>query len=170
VPNGFARACAVVHCRTSTISALPDINCRWVDFQVAMQGQGCASTHHQPAFALQAWKSNKMHWCDVCKCWLNDTKAAIAHHEQGMGHKANLARSESCCCTAVLHKIQCLLTLHPLGLYDWDMSNPLHAQLLREVPADLCNDTATQYTPIRPPQHVPDSDGCLVFVSQRSGR
>lgn len=42
----------------------------------------------------QAWRSHKMHWCDVCKCWLNDTKAAIAHHEAGMGHKANLARSE----------------------------------------------------------------------------
>lgn len=42
----------------------------------------------------QFWKSNKMHWCDVCKCWLNDTKAAKSHHEQGMGHKANLARSK----------------------------------------------------------------------------
>ncbi|KAL6756434.1 hypothetical protein V8C86DRAFT_72544 [Haematococcus lacustris] len=40
----------------------------------------------------EAWRSNAMHWCDVCKCWLNDTKAAKAHHEQGMGHKANLAR------------------------------------------------------------------------------
>ncbi|GFH12360.1 predicted protein [Haematococcus lacustris] len=41
----------------------------------------------------EAWRSNAMHWCDVCKCWLNDTKAAKAHHEQGMGHKANLART-----------------------------------------------------------------------------
>lgn len=46
----------------------------------------------------QAWKSHKMHWCDVCRCWLNDTKAAIAHHEAGMGHTANLQRSECFSC------------------------------------------------------------------------
>ncbi|GFH12966.1 matrin-type domain-containing protein, partial [Haematococcus lacustris] len=55
-----------------------------------------SSPHHllRPGSTLSssAWRSNAMHWCDVCKCWLNDTKAAKAHHEQGMGHKANLAR------------------------------------------------------------------------------
>lgn len=45
--------------------------------------------------ATQFWKSNPMHWCDVCKCWMNDSKAARQNHERGMGHKANLERSES---------------------------------------------------------------------------
>ena len=35
-----------------------------------------------------------MHWCDVCRCWLNDSKAAIQHHERGMGHTEALKRSE----------------------------------------------------------------------------
>mmetsp|Transcript_21125 Transcript_21125/g.46262 ORF Transcript_21125/g.46262 Transcript_21125/m.46262 type:complete len:277 (-) Transcript_21125:385-1215(-) len=38
------------------------------------------------------WKSHAMHWCDVCKCWLNDNKAAILHHERGAKHQENLAR------------------------------------------------------------------------------
>ncbi|GAX84401.1 hypothetical protein CEUSTIGMA_g11823.t1 [Chlamydomonas eustigma] len=38
------------------------------------------------------WKSNKMHWCDVCKCWMNDNKQAIQNHERGMGHTENLKR------------------------------------------------------------------------------
>ncbi|EFJ52233.1 hypothetical protein VOLCADRAFT_116255 [Volvox carteri f. nagariensis] len=37
------------------------------------------------------WKSNAMHWCDVCKCWMNDTKAARLNHERGSQHQAKLA-------------------------------------------------------------------------------
>ncbi|KAG2490671.1 hypothetical protein HYH03_010840 [Edaphochlamys debaryana] len=32
-----------------------------------------------------------MHWCDICKCWLNDTKAAKMNHERGAGHQSKLA-------------------------------------------------------------------------------
>eukprot|EP00798_Chlamydomonas_sp_ICE-L_P014528 gene14528-20559_t len=28
------------------------------------------------------WKSNKMHWCEVCRCWMNDSKASIQNHER----------------------------------------------------------------------------------------
>lgn len=35
-----------------------------------------------------------MYWCDVCKCWLNDTKAARLNHERGAGHQAKLEKSE----------------------------------------------------------------------------
>ncbi|PNW83158.1 hypothetical protein CHLRE_06g309150v5 [Chlamydomonas reinhardtii] len=38
------------------------------------------------------WKSNAMYWCDVCKCWLNDTKAARLNHERGAGHQAKLEK------------------------------------------------------------------------------
>ncbi|GLC33440.1 hypothetical protein PLESTB_000075900 [Pleodorina starrii] len=37
------------------------------------------------------WKSNAMHWCDICKCWMNDTKAARMNHERGAQHQAKLA-------------------------------------------------------------------------------
>ncbi|KAG2426298.1 hypothetical protein HXX76_013055 [Chlamydomonas incerta] len=40
----------------------------------------------------EAWKSNAMYWCDVCKCWLNDTKAARLNHERGAGHQAKLEK------------------------------------------------------------------------------
>jgi hypothetical protein len=43
---------------------------------------------------MQFWKSNAMHWCDLCKCWMNDTKAAKLNHERGAKHQENLARSE----------------------------------------------------------------------------
>lgn len=35
-----------------------------------------------------------MHWCDICRCWMNDNKQAISNHERGMGHQENLKRSE----------------------------------------------------------------------------
>lgn len=38
------------------------------------------------------WKSNPMHWCDICKCWMQDTKAAKLNHERGLKHKDGLAR------------------------------------------------------------------------------
>jgi uncharacterized membrane protein len=43
---------------------------------------------------LQYWKSNAMHWCELCRCWMNDTKAAKLNHERGAKHQENLARSE----------------------------------------------------------------------------
>lgn len=43
---------------------------------------------------LQYWVSNKMHWCELCRCWMNDTKAALANHERGTQHQAALAKSE----------------------------------------------------------------------------
>ncbi|GLI60013.1 hypothetical protein VaNZ11_002077 [Volvox africanus] len=36
------------------------------------------------------WKSNAMHWCDICKCWMNDTKAARLNHERGAQHQSKL--------------------------------------------------------------------------------
>ncbi len=36
-----------------------------------------------------------MHWCDLCKVWMNDTKAAKLNHERGMKHQENLAKSRS---------------------------------------------------------------------------
>lgn len=33
-----------------------------------------------------------MHWCDLCKCWMNDSKAARLNHERGAKHTENLAR------------------------------------------------------------------------------
>ena len=41
---------------------------------------------------MQFWKSNARHWCDVCRCWMADTKQAIQHHERGMGHQGNVQR------------------------------------------------------------------------------
>lgn len=38
------------------------------------------------------WVSNAKHWCDVCKCWMNDTVSSRAHHEKGSGHKINVQR------------------------------------------------------------------------------
>lgn len=38
------------------------------------------------------WKSNPMHWCDVCKVWLQDTKVAKLNHERGSNHKFNLQK------------------------------------------------------------------------------
>lgn len=43
---------------------------------------------------LQYWKSNAMYWCDLCKCWMNDTKAAKLNHERGAKHQENLEKSE----------------------------------------------------------------------------
>ena len=52
-----------------------------------------AAPPRRPARA-QRWKSNPMHWCDLCKCWMNDTKAARLNHERGAKHQDNLARSK----------------------------------------------------------------------------
>ena len=35
-----------------------------------------------------------MYWCELCKCWMNDTKAAKLNHERGAKHQENLARSK----------------------------------------------------------------------------
>ncbi|MEW5318642.1 MAG: hypothetical protein WDW38_009849 [Sanguina aurantia] len=50
-------------------------------------GQGEAAT-----LEAAAWKKGAQHWCDVCKCWMNNTNAAKQHHERGMGHQENLAK------------------------------------------------------------------------------
>lgn len=42
----------------------------------------------------QYWKSNPMYWCELCRCWMNDTKAAKLNHERGAKHQENLARSK----------------------------------------------------------------------------
>ncbi len=49
----------------------------------------------------QYWKSNAMHWCDICKCWMNDTKQARLNHERGAQHQAKLEKSGSACRVAV---------------------------------------------------------------------
>eukprot|EP00879_Flechtneria_rotunda_P006873 GHRR01007218.1.p6 GENE.GHRR01007218.1~~GHRR01007218.1.p6 ORF type:complete len:106 (+),score=36.63 GHRR01007218.1:149-466(+) len=38
------------------------------------------------------WKSNAMHWCELCRVWMNDTKAAKLNHERGAKHQENLAK------------------------------------------------------------------------------
>ena len=38
------------------------------------------------------WVSQGKHWCDLCKCWMNDTVTARANHEKGSGHKINVQR------------------------------------------------------------------------------
>ena len=38
------------------------------------------------------WISQSKHWCDICKCWLNDTPQSRANHEKGSGHKINVQR------------------------------------------------------------------------------
>jgi WW domain-binding protein 4 len=43
---------------------------------------------------LQRWKSNPMYWCELCRVWMNDSKAAKMNHERGTKHQENLARSK----------------------------------------------------------------------------
>ncbi|KAF8062666.1 hypothetical protein HT031_003995 [Scenedesmus sp. PABB004] len=38
------------------------------------------------------WKSHAMHWCELCRCWMNDTNAAKLNHERGAKHQENLQR------------------------------------------------------------------------------
>jgi WW domain-binding protein 4 len=38
------------------------------------------------------WVSQSKYWCDLCKCWLNDTPSARANHERGTGHKLNVQK------------------------------------------------------------------------------
>ncbi|GMH39622.1 hypothetical protein BSKO_07520 [Bryopsis sp. KO-2023] len=38
------------------------------------------------------WKSNPMHWCDVCRVWLQDNSTAKTNHERGRRHQENLAK------------------------------------------------------------------------------
>lgn len=38
------------------------------------------------------WVSQGKHWCEMCKCWLNDTPTSRANHEKGSGHKINVQR------------------------------------------------------------------------------
>uniref|UniRef100_A0A061QZT2 WW domain-binding protein 4 n=1 Tax=Tetraselmis sp. GSL018 TaxID=582737 RepID=A0A061QZT2_9CHLO len=38
------------------------------------------------------WVSQKRHWCEYCKVWLNDTISARSTHENGVKHQENVAR------------------------------------------------------------------------------
>jgi U1 zinc finger len=38
------------------------------------------------------WVSQSKHWCELCKCWLNDTPESRANHERGSGHKLAVQR------------------------------------------------------------------------------
>jgi len=38
-----------------------------------------------------------MHWCDLCKCWMNDSTKARLNHERGSKHQENLAKSALPC-------------------------------------------------------------------------
>lgn len=40
------------------------------------------------------WKSHAMHYCELCKVWLNDNPATKATHENGLKHKENVAKRE----------------------------------------------------------------------------
>jgi hypothetical protein len=35
-----------------------------------------------------------MYWCELCRVWMNDSKAAKLNHERGAKHQENLQRSE----------------------------------------------------------------------------
>jgi hypothetical protein len=35
-----------------------------------------------------------MYWCELCRVWMNDSKAAKLNHERGTKHQENLARSK----------------------------------------------------------------------------
>jgi WW domain-binding protein 4 len=35
-----------------------------------------------------------MYWCELCRVWMNDSKAAKMNHERGTKHQENLARSK----------------------------------------------------------------------------
>jgi hypothetical protein len=35
-----------------------------------------------------------MYWCELCRVWMNDSKAAKFNHERGTKHQENLARSK----------------------------------------------------------------------------
>lgn len=56
----------------------------WKDAQPLLSADCCT----------QYWKSNPMYWCELCRCWMNDTKAAKLNHERGAKHQENLARSK----------------------------------------------------------------------------
>lgn len=49
-----------------------------------------APGHRSTNTMTEAWRSNPMHWCDVCRCWLQDNRASRLHHERGARHVANL--------------------------------------------------------------------------------
>lgn len=38
------------------------------------------------------WVSQSKYWCELCKCWINDTPTARANHEKGTGHKLAVQR------------------------------------------------------------------------------
>ncbi|TNN15559.1 WW domain-binding protein isoform 4 [Schistosoma japonicum] len=38
------------------------------------------------------WKSNPKKYCELCKCWMADNKISIQNHENGMRHKASVAK------------------------------------------------------------------------------
>lgn len=40
----------------------------------------------------ERWKSNPMHWCDLCKAWMVDSKQSRLNHERGAKHQEALAR------------------------------------------------------------------------------
>lgn len=52
----------------------------------------------QKATMTEAWRSNPMHWCEVCKCWMADNRASRLHHERGARHLGNLQQRESLEC------------------------------------------------------------------------
>ncbi|CAH8490076.1 unnamed protein product [Schistosoma turkestanicum] len=38
------------------------------------------------------WKSNPKKYCELCKCWMADNKISVQNHENGMRHKASVAK------------------------------------------------------------------------------
>jgi hypothetical protein len=65
----------------------------------------------------EAWRSNPMHWCEVCKCWMADNRASRLHHERGAKHVANLQLRELAAFVVwALPPLFRFLALHPLAL------------------------------------------------------
>lgn len=50
---------------------------------------------HPPPPTPQLNRKSEMKYCDVCNTWIKNHPAAIAMHEQGANHKANVAKRES---------------------------------------------------------------------------
>jgi len=40
----------------------------------------------------EIYRPDQMHWCDICKCWLQNKEQAKLNHERGANHQENLAR------------------------------------------------------------------------------
>lgn len=93
------------------------VHCCAASLRVIISVLACCSRHQRHAQlatarhavpSVQRWKSNPMYWCELCRCWMNDTKAAKLNHERGAKHQENLARSEPLSWTFTWPAVACI--------------------------------------------------------------